>query len=237
VFLRVEGKVEQETEESIKIKSRFGSVRVLRGDIARVERGKGAGAFFPDKLKAAQGKAPDLVALMGWRKENNLKVEMGFVAYLALGLDPLHEEARTEVGLGKPLAGSRPGPSDPNPASRNDAVAVAIEGLEVGVAEKYTMLGDVVNAMRSATEAFRCMNPVFPPEKSAAGVRSMGNPLTFTPASLTAQMAVDMGTWWSGLRADDRREFAKFFGLWCSYQRHVYPPKKQASITALEKSR
>jgi hypothetical protein len=223
---KVEGKVEEETEEFIKIKSRFASVKVLRSDIARVERGKGAGAQYPDKFKAAQGKVPDLVALMGWCKENNLKLEKEYVAYLALGLDPLNEKARTEVGLGRPLGGGRAGIPESNPAARNDAVAVAIEGLAADVAKKYTTLGDVASAMRSGTEAFRYMNPVVPPEKSAAGARYMGNPLTFNPASLTPQIAVELGTWWGGLTADDRREFAKFFGLWCAYQRQISAPRK-----------
>jgi hypothetical protein len=98
---KVEGKVEEETEEFVKIKSRFGSVKVPRADIARVEKGKGAGVQFPDKLKAAQGKVPELTALVAWCKENNLRLEKDYVAYVILTLDPLNEGARKEVGLAK----------------------------------------------------------------------------------------------------------------------------------------
>jgi len=227
---KVEGKVEEETPEYVKIKSRFGSVKVPRADIAKLERGKGAGAQFPDKLKAAKGSVSDLVALLSWCKENNLRVEKEYVCYLILTQEPLNDKARTEVGLGRPLTGAPPKPpspaADPGVAARNEAVAQTITGIAADVARSYPILTDVLNSMRTQSDPFRYTVPVTPPEKSAVGARLINNPLTFTMTDLSGPSAVELGSWWGGLSPDDRKEFARFFGLWCAYQRFLAPQKK-----------
>jgi len=53
----------------------------------------------------------------------------------------------------------------------------------------------------------------------AKGVSVIQNPLTFDPSKLTVPQAVEIGTWWSQLTADERRQFAKYFGLWCAFTR------------------
>jgi hypothetical protein len=222
---KLEGKVEEDTADYVKIKSRLGMAKIPRADVARVEKGKGAANQFPEKLKAAKEKTADLVALMTWCKENNLKLEKEYVGYLVLTADPLHDKARIEVGLPRTLAGappknaSAPPQVEPSPVGRNEATVMAMEGIARDVTSKVTSLTDVINMMRTQTESLRYTQAVQPSEKSAPCLRWINNPLTFSLSNVPAASAVEVGTWWGTLTPNERQEFAKFFGLWCAYQR------------------
>jgi hypothetical protein len=100
---KVEGQILEDTEAHVKIKARLGTITVPKADVLRVERGKGAGLEFPDKLKAAGGKLEGLVSLLGWCKEKNLKLEGDYVAYQILAMDPANEAARAFAGLKRPI--------------------------------------------------------------------------------------------------------------------------------------
>jgi hypothetical protein len=224
---KVEGKVEEETEEHVKIKSRFGSVKVLKADIQRIDRGKGAGVQFPDKYKEAAGKVDKLQALLAWCKENNLRLERELVAYVILTLDASNDRARTEAGLPRVLGAAggtfkaAPG-SDAPLRAQNDAVVKAVDGIAADVLRRHSIFTDVVTEMRRLTESFRYSLPATVPAKSNRVAALIGgNPLTFQPNDLTVQAAMEIGNWWGALGADDRKDFARYFGLACAYQRHL----------------
>jgi hypothetical protein len=228
---KVQGKIEEETEEFVRIKSRLGSMKFPRADIARLERGTGAGIQFPERYKQAQGKLDALLALMAWCKENNLRPEADLCAWQVLLQDPLSDKARQQVSLPRPAAGPPP-PAPPRPAlppatpsPENDAVARAIDAIATDVSQKHLLLQDVVSEMRRQTDGYRYNLPLTPPERSQRGVALITNPLTFSLIDLTGPAATQMGAWWGNLGADDRREFARFFGLWCAYARANAPRK------------
>ncbi len=100
---KVEGQILEETETTVKIKARLGTITVPKGDVLRIERGKGAGVEFPGRLKAAGDKLPGLVPLLAWCKEKNLKLEGEYVSYLILSMDPANEPARSFLGLKRPI--------------------------------------------------------------------------------------------------------------------------------------
>ncbi len=228
---KVQGKIEEETEEFVRIKSRLGSIKIPRADVQRLERGTGAGVQFPERYKQAQGKLDALLALMAWCKENNLRPEADLCAWQVLLQDPLSDKARQQVSLPRPAAGPPP-PVPPRPAlpapsgsPENDAVARAVDAIATEVSQKHLMLQDVVSEMRRLTDGFRYNLPLAPPEKSQRGVALITNPLTFSLIDLTGPAATQMGGWWGNLGAEDRREFARFFGLWCAYARANAPRK------------
>lgn len=102
---KIEGSIEEETEEQIKIKSRLGSVRCPKADVLRIERGKAAGVEFRTRYEAARGNPAALANLIGWCKERRLGPQKDLCCYALLLADPGHSGARTEIGL-SPSPGS-----------------------------------------------------------------------------------------------------------------------------------
>ncbi len=96
---RIEGTIEEETEDQIKIKSRYGSIRSPKADIQQVERGKGAGVEFRPKYDAARGNPQALAALMAWCRERKLEAQKELAGYALLALDPGHAGARGELNV------------------------------------------------------------------------------------------------------------------------------------------
>ncbi len=103
---KIEGVVEEETDEHLRVKSRFGSARIPRAEVQRVERGKGAATEFRARYQAARGKRDDLAALLSWCKERNLPAHRELVANALLLADPGHERARLEEGFVRSPSGS-----------------------------------------------------------------------------------------------------------------------------------
>lgn len=100
---RLEGRVEKQTEESIQLRGRLGSLRLtFADDILRIEKGKGSGVEFPERYKAAKGKLDPLHALLAWCKEKNLPPQREFVAHEILSLAPATDKIRAELKLPKP---------------------------------------------------------------------------------------------------------------------------------------
>ena len=60
-----------------------------------------------------------------------------------------------------------------------------------------------------------------PPPRSARAATLIQDPLGFELSRLDASGALEIGQWWGSLGPDDRREFARYFGLWCAQQRQV----------------
>ncbi len=96
---KIEGSVEEQTEEKVRIRSRLGAATFPADQILRVEKGKGAAQTFPPKLQAARGKAPELEALLAWCRDSNLPVHRELVANVLLDLEPGHDRARADAGF------------------------------------------------------------------------------------------------------------------------------------------
>jgi hypothetical protein len=107
---RIEGQIVQETETFVKLRSRFGAITIQREEIARIEKGKGAGTEFPAKYADAKGNLDKLDPLLAWCTEKGLKLEKDYVAYSILTLDASNEKARSAVGLSRPAIGPKLGP-------------------------------------------------------------------------------------------------------------------------------
>jgi hypothetical protein len=94
-----------------------------------------------------------------------------------------------------------------------------MEVIAADVVSHSAVFADVVREMRSKTAELTAPELPVAPEKAAKGVSVIQNPLTFDPSKLTVPSAVEVGSWWSQLSPDDRRQFAKYYGLWCAYAR------------------
>lgn len=219
---KIEGKVEEETEEFVKIKSRFGSVKVPRGDIQKIDRGKGAASEFPERFKKAQGKADELTLLMAWCKEKNLPVHKEFVCNLILALDPLNDRARAEINVPRPLAKLL----QPTPQDTNESVSRKIESIAAETTARTAVLDEVASEMRRQTERMKYTAAVPPPDRFSQAATLIQDPIQFRTSTLKPDAAVILNRWWDGLSPEERRQFAHFFGLWCAYVRTVTNPAK-----------
>ncbi len=239
---KVESRLLQESEAGVKIKARLGTITVPRADVLRVERGKGAGLEFPDRLKAAQGRFEALTSLLGWCRERNLKLEGEYVACLVLSLDPAHEASRTTLSLRHPLApppapvspppvavpaplppppaAPRPGPSSADTA-RGDLTVDAMDAAAAAVVKSHSGLNEVVAQMRARSEPHQYGFPPPVPVHSSRAMTQMGNPLSFRLSALPPETAQELKAWWAALPAGDRKDFARFVGLWCAHLRTV----------------
>jgi len=224
---KVEGQIIEETETYIKIKTRFGAVPIPKDEIAKVEKGKGSATEFPKQFTAAKGDLVKLTSLLAWCAEKNLKLEKEYVGYVILTLDASHEKARAAVGLGRPAIAPGSGPSNPPKSpgdgggARLEAVDRTVEIIANDVTSRNQVFTDVVTEMRRRTETLTTGQPPMAPDKAVKGATLIGNPLTFKPSELTVPTAMEIGSWWSQLSTDERRQFAKYYGLWCAYTRAI----------------
>lgn len=225
---KLEGQIVGETETEYKLKTRFGAVPILKEEVGKVEKGKGSSTEFPKLYAAAKGDLVKLVSLLAWCAERTLKFEKEYVAYTILTLDASHEKARTAVGLARPSVGPGQGPAPlKSPAgdgggggnARIEAVDRTVEIIANDVTARNAVFTDVVTEMRRRTESLTTSLPPMAPAKSTQGATLIGNPLTFKPNDLTVPTAMEIGSWWSKLSAEERRAFAKYYGLWCAYTR------------------
>jgi hypothetical protein len=222
---KVEGQIVSQTATEVKIKTRFGAAAIPADEIAKVEKGKGSATEFPAKYADAKGNLEKLVPVLAWCQEKNLKLEKEYVAYVVLTMDASNEKARSAVGLARPSSGGAGQPPPPpkypsgNESSRVTGAERAIEIISADVTSRYVAFTDVVGEMRRRTEGLTTGTLPIAPENAAKGVSVIQNPLTFEPAKLAVPDAVAIGTWWSQLLPDDRRAFAKYYGLWCAFMR------------------
>jgi hypothetical protein len=227
---KFEGQIIQQTDTFVKVKNQFGAVTIPAEDVLKVEKGKGAALDFPAKwTEASKPGAPAerverMAPLLAWCIEKNLKTHKEFVAFNILTLDASHENARRASGLPRPLisAGSLL-PSTPKypvtDGARIESLDRTIELIANDVVARTPLFPDLVTEMRRRTETLTSATAPFAPEKSAKGVNLIRNPLTFRPNEMTVSVAMEIGTWWSQMSTEDRRQFAKYFGLWCAYTR------------------
>jgi hypothetical protein len=215
---KVEGQIVETTDAFVRIKSRFGSVPIPKEEIAKVEKGKGSAAEFPAKYAEAKDSIDKLATLLAWCTDKNLKVEKDYVAYTILSIDPSHEKARTTIGWSRPVIGAvsprTPGAEDaPKTAP---AVEKEMANIATEVTSRLTAFTDVITEMRRKTEKMTVAQLPLVPEKASKGLGFIQNPLTFDPSKLPATSLAEIGTWWSGLALEDRKQFAAYYGLWCA---------------------
>jgi hypothetical protein len=212
----------QETEEFVKVKIRNAAATIPRSDIERIEKGRGAATEFTAKNAEAKGKLEKLLSLLAWCSEKQLKLEKEYISYQILLLDAANDKARTTVNLARPASGSGTAPSgssDPVLSTPQEVLERRIGGIAAEVTGQYKIFADVVNEMRRRTEGYTTRTVPQTPDKSIKGVSVVGNPLTFKPSELTVPQALEIGGWWGSLNINERRDFARYFGLWCAYTR------------------
>jgi hypothetical protein len=104
--------------------------------------------------------------------------------------------------------------------SQNLDVLMAKYGIEYRKGQEVTArlftFTDVINEMRRKTERMTAAQLPLVPEKASKGLSFIQNPLTFDPSKLPATSLAEIGTWWSGMGLEDRRQFAAYYGLWCA---------------------
>jgi hypothetical protein len=226
---KFEGQIQQETDTFVKIKHQFGAVTIPKEDIQKIEKGKGAALDFPAKYEPTKAGTPaerveKLAPLLAWCIEKSLKTQKEYVAFVILSLDASHENARKASGAAKPLVSS-PSllPSTPKYPVTNgpkiESIEQTVELLANTVVASNTLFADVVTEMRNRTQTLSTTVYPFAPEKASRAVTLIANPLTFRPTELTASQGLEIGTWWGKLSQEDRRQFAKYYGLWCAYTR------------------
>jgi len=105
---KIEGEIIEDTEEYVKVKARFGSVKIPKSEILKIEKGKGAALDFPAKFADAMKpaapaeKLAKLTPLLAWCVEKNLSLQKEYVSYVILTQDASHEAARRNVNLARP---------------------------------------------------------------------------------------------------------------------------------------
>lgn len=222
---KVMGQVLEETAEHVKVKAKLGSITVLKTDIARIERGKGAGLEYPAQLASAPRTSEGMSKLLAWCQSNGLKLEAENTAVLLLLIDPLHEGARRAAGVARPVLKPAGGPVPATsgtmgaPGTTGEQVVRALDQLAGDVVKRYPAFGDVIAQMRSGSIGMSFASAPVPPPRSARAASLIKDPLAFELQALDASGALEIGQWWGSLPAEDRREFARFFGLWCARER------------------
>jgi hypothetical protein len=222
---KVEGQIVSQTETEVKIKTRFGAAAIPAAEIAKIEKGKGSATEFPQRYADAKGNLEKLVPLLAWCAEKNLKLEKEYVGYTVLTMDASNEKARSAVGLSRPSMGAviQPATAPKYPSGTESAkvqgVEKTIEIIANDVISRNQAFTDVVVEMRRRTEGLTTTSLPVAPAKSIKGAAKIQNPLTFEAARMPVPDAVEIGTWWSQMLPDERREFAKYYGLWCAFMR------------------
>jgi hypothetical protein len=228
---KFEGQILQQTDTFVKIKGQFGAVSIPAEDIQKIEKGKGSALDFPAKYAEASKAATPaervekLAPLLAWCIEKSLRTQKEYVAFVILSLDASHEGARKAAGVPRPPISAPsllPAPPPKYPVTggaKIDSIEQTVELIANDVVARNLLFTDVVTEMRRRTETLTTTTPAFAPEKCARGVNLIPNPLTFRPNEMTVATAMEIGSWWSTMSAEDRRQFAKYYGLWCAYVR------------------
>jgi hypothetical protein len=214
---KVEGVIEEETADIVKIRTRFGSVNRQKSDIERIEKGKGAVTEFPAKYKAAAGRIEGLMTLLAWCKEKGLVTHKEFVGYQILTMDPASERVRQELGLPKtPIAAKSPSGGS---SFGGDEVSRKMTLLAAEALTRYVKFQDVLQFMQQQTRTIVYPTKIVAPEKYNEVCRIINNPVEFKPYTMHPNTATYFESWWQKLSPDERRDFVKFFGLWCASTR------------------
>jgi hypothetical protein len=96
---KVQGHVEEETEDSVRLKGKFGTITAAKADILRIEYGDALGTDFRRRYDSARGKPQELPPLLAWCKEKSLAQQRELCAYAILRSDPGNDAAWTALGV------------------------------------------------------------------------------------------------------------------------------------------
>jgi serine/threonine protein kinase len=115
--------------------------------------------------------------------------------------------------VGVPLVGA-------DPRAHNDSVETTVRTIARSIAIR-PQLTDFLEDMRKATETLYYSRELETPPKYAAAVGQIRDPLSPRWDDVPRESLIAAGTWWAGLSAEERREFAHFYGLWCARARFL----------------
>jgi len=101
---KVQGQIEEESDEFVRLKGRFGAMRSPKSEILRIDRGDPFGVEFRRRYDAARGKVAELVSVLGWCREKNLVQHRDLAAYALLKEDPGNDAAWTALGVSDRVA-------------------------------------------------------------------------------------------------------------------------------------
>ncbi|HLH28083.1 MAG TPA: hypothetical protein VKW77_04160, partial [Acidimicrobiales bacterium] len=111
---RIEGAILEEGETHVKVRARFGAVTIARGEIQRIEKGKGSAAEFRTAYVAAAGRKDELLRLAALARERKMAPQLELAALAVVALDPGDERCRADAGLARSPFSAAPaaGPAD-----------------------------------------------------------------------------------------------------------------------------
>jgi hypothetical protein len=96
---KVQGQIEEEGDDYVRLRGRFGAVRSPKSEILRIDRGDPFGVEFRRRYDAARGKPSELASVLGWCREKNLVQHRDLAAYALLKDDPGNDAAWTALGV------------------------------------------------------------------------------------------------------------------------------------------
>lgn len=102
---RLEGRIESESAEQVRLRFSLGSAAFPVEQIARIERNRGAATEFAAKYESARPRVSELVPLLAWCSQRSLAPQKELTAWAILRLDPDNAAARSELGYVKDGSG------------------------------------------------------------------------------------------------------------------------------------
>lgn len=96
---KIQGQVEEETAEFVRIKGKFGGITANKAEVLRIEPGSQLSTEFRKRYDLARVKTAELLPLLAWCKEKNLTLQRDLVAYAILKGDPGSDPAWNALGV------------------------------------------------------------------------------------------------------------------------------------------
>lgn len=218
---RLDGQLQEDDEKHYRLLTHPGTLKLPKANVLRVEKGKAPGATFPGRLEAARGNLEALAVLAKWCGDNRMPLQKRAVALLMLTVDASDARARQETGYGLPAAPTPPPGAPPPPVFRDEsvqqAVVKAVEQIAGEVVSSHRSIFDVIGEMKRRTEHIK-YDPPSPliPDKYSEICRFVKDPVAFEPRFLNRPQSEAMAQWWAGMNHAERKDFARFYGLWCA---------------------
>jgi len=127
---KVSGKIEEETPEAIRLKGRFGALRIPREDIQKIERVSGQASELHSQYRSARGKLNPLLTLLASAKQKKLETYRELICTAILVLDPGHEAAWKELD------------ASPRPAEASGGADADVVRLKDGATRTGIIIGE-----------------------------------------------------------------------------------------------
>ncbi len=123
----------------------------------------------------------------------------------------------------QPQPGPGPGPGPvplPGPADGSEEARKQLEAAAESVLGPDDHFKDAVLKIRARTDGMKFSGSCSVPEDYKRVIKVMPDPTTWDPNLTPAAAMLDLGGWWSQLNLDARKQFARFFGVYCAWVRH-----------------